>query len=425
MASPTLRIGIIATRLGGTDGVSLEADTWARTLRALGHEVHLFTGLAERPLERCRIVPRAFFGHPDVAAINAAVFGASASGTEPIEAARRAVAAMARELRCELERFTEASDVDLLIAENTLSLPVHLPLGLAIVRLADERGLPVLAHHHDLPWERSRFTPNAVVDILDEAFPPRSRHIHHVCINSGQRAELERRLGRPARVIPNIIEVDEATAAGTRTLELRQALGLAENELLVLQPTRVVPRKGIEHALELVRRLECPAVLVVTGAAGDEGHDYGSHLRALARLLEVRVAWAAELIAAESRSVPSGRGMFSLDEAFAAADLVTYPSLVEGFGRALLAAGRHRRPVVVNRYPVYDLDIRPLGFRAVEMQGFVSEATVAGVRAILDDAALQTDWADHNEQLVRRHFSTAVLRRELGAALAEVSVVRR
>jgi glycosyltransferase involved in cell wall biosynthesis len=421
MAVPsTLRIGVVATRLGGTDGVSLEADAWSRTLQGFGHVIHAFAGHTEAPVERCRVVPLAFFGHPDVAAINASVYGTAHAETEQVRSARDRLEALAHELRYELECWAGELDLDLLIAENTLSLPVHLPLGLAIGRLARRSGMPVLAHHHDLPWERSRFTPNAVEDVLDEAFPPRLPNIHHVCINSRQRGELERRVGRVARVIPNVIEMDEPVGWADQAGRLRRALGLSDDDLLVLQPTRVVPRKGIEHAIELVRRLERPAVLMVTGASGDEGDEYRAHLDELARLLDVRVVWASDLVAARRERQDPGSRAYSLDDAFQAADLVAYPSLLEGFGRGFLAAVRHRRPIVINRYPVYDADIRPLGFEAVELDGFVSEATVAQVRTVLDDPDLRGQWADHNEALVRRHFSTDVLRKELRSVLEEI-----
>ncbi len=419
MADPArLRIGVVATRLGGTDGVSLETDTWARVLRELGHVVECFVGLAQTPLHPCTIVPKAFFGHPDVETITANVFGTDGGDSEPVRQARQRCEVLAAELRRELEHWISGSGLELLIAENTLSLPIHLPLGLAISRLAASTGMPVLAHHHDLPWERSRFKPSAVEDYLEEAFPPRLPNVHHACINSQQRAEIHRRIGRTARVIPNVIELERPPRSADRSRRVRHALGLAAGELLVLQPTRVVPRKGIEHAIELVRRLQRPAALVVTGAAGDEGREHGAHLEALARRDGVHVVWAWERFAAGGAS-DSGQERFSLDEAFEAADLVTYPSRLEGFGRALLAAARHRRPIVVNRYPIYDRDIRPLGFKAIEMQGDVGETPLAEVRALLDDPRLRAAWADRNERIVRRHFSVDVLRRELPAALAE------
>ena len=65
-----LRIGFVATRFAGTDGVSLEAEKWAVELRAMGHDVYYFAGIVDRPAEKSRVVPEAFFGHPDVEAIN-------------------------------------------------------------------------------------------------------------------------------------------------------------------------------------------------------------------------------------------------------------------------------------------------------------------------------------------------------------------
>ncbi len=105
---------------------------------------------------------------------------------------------------------------------------------------------------------------------------------------------------------------------------------------------------------------------------------------------------------------------------YEAADLVTYPSLIEGFGNAYLEAVYHRRPVFVNRYPVYDLDIRPLGFRNIEMNGFLTETSVVETRQLLDDAARVHEWTDANFQLGLKHFSYETVRRGLRAELAEM-----
>ena len=47
-----LRIGIAATRLGATDGVSLELTKWVQVLERLGHECFYFTGISDRPSDR-------------------------------------------------------------------------------------------------------------------------------------------------------------------------------------------------------------------------------------------------------------------------------------------------------------------------------------------------------------------------------------
>jgi len=67
--------------------------------------------------------------------------------------------------------------------------------------------------------------------------------------------------------------------------DLREQIGLTPDDILILQPTRLVSRKGVEHAIELVRRLKEPrAKLVVSHSAGDEGLDYYQWLRDLAHV---------------------------------------------------------------------------------------------------------------------------------------------
>ena len=415
-----LRIGFVATRFAGTDGVSLEAEKWAVELRAMGHDVYYFAGIVDRPPDKSREVAEAFFGHPDVAAINASVFGDATSGRP--ESVSRAIDELTAHLKAALYGFVRDFDLDLLLPENAVTIPMHLPLGLAITQLAAESGMPVLAHHHDLPWERQRFAVNSVADVISAAFPPALPNVRHACINTAQREQIARRLGRSARVIPNVMDFEHPPPAPDAvTAGLRADLGLAEDELFVLAPVRVVPRKGLEHALELVARVGRKARLVISHAAGDEGLEYEARIREFARLLGVDVLWASDRVADFERGTDAdGRQLYALGDMYDACDLVAYPSLIEGFGNAYLEAVYHRKPVFVNRYAIYDVDIRPKGFRNIEMNGFVTEAVVEETRAVLDDAALIEEWTDANYAAGLRHFSHKSVRDGLRAELAEM-----
>jgi glycosyltransferase involved in cell wall biosynthesis len=414
-----LRIGFVATRFAGTDGVSLEAEKWADVLREMGHEVFYFAGIVDRPADHSQEVPEAFFGHPDVAAINEAVFGEVGAGRPP-EVERR-IGELTAHLAEQLRLFVRTFSLDLLIPENALTIPMHLPLGLAITRLAAETGMPMLAHHHDLPWERQRFLSNSATDIISAAFPPALPNVRHACINSGQREQIARRLGRVARVIPNVMDFEspppepDAVTAG-----IGADLGLAADERFVLSPVRVVPRKGIEHAIQLLARLDRPARLVISHASGDEGLEYAAHLQELADLLGVGIIWTDDRVAGQRGQLPDGRRSYTLGDMYAAADLVAYPSLIEGFGNAFLETVYHRRPIFVNRYAVYDSDIRPLGFRGIEMNGYVTASDVHATRELLDDPARIRAWADTNYRLGLAHFSYETVRRGLRAELAEL-----
>ncbi len=208
---------------------------------------------------------------------------------------------------------------------------MHVPLGLALTEFIAETETPTIGHHHDFAWERSRYKVSAASDYQMGAFPPVLPAIHHVVLNSYAARQLALRTGVSATIIPNVMdfETDPPRPDGY-TAQLRPALEIGPDEYLILQPTRVVPRKRIELAIELVRRLDLPCTLVISHASGDEGTTYASYLRELADLLEVRVLFAADRFGYERGQTPDGRPVFSLADAYLAADLVTYPSRVEG-----------------------------------------------------------------------------------------------
>ena len=61
-------------------------------------------------------------------------------------------------------------------------------------------------------------------------------------------------------------------------------------------------------------------------------------------------------------------------DAYLHADLVTYPSLVEGFGNSLLETIYFCLPAIVSQYPVHAADIAPPGFDFVEIDGEITDA---------------------------------------------------
>lgn len=110
---------------------------------------------------------------------------------------------------------------------------------------------------------------------------------------------------------------------------------------------------------------------------------------------------------------------YTLGDVYPHADLVTYPSAIEGFGNAFLEAVYYRRPIVVNNYSIYEVDIKPKGFRVVEFNGFISDDTLRQVCRVLTEPELAQRWAERNYQVARRHFSFTVLRQRLQSLLAD------
>lgn len=415
--SPTkLNIGFISTRFIGIDGVSLEAEKWAAVLERLGHTCYYFSGQSDRPDERNRIVPEAHFKHPDVERIYTAAFSERARRPEITSLLHQ----VKDHLKEQLIVFIRDFKIDLLVAENVLAIPLNLPLGLALTEFIAETNFHTIAHHHDFFWERKRFLVNCVWDYLNMAFPPHLPSIHHVVINSSAANQLSLRTGISSLLIPNAIDFNNPPAAPDGyTADVRSALGVAPDELFFLQPTRVVPRKGIEHSIELLSYLGRKARLVISHASGDEGYTYERHLREYAERLSVPVNFESDIIRERRGQLPDGRKVYSLWDVYPYADMVTYPSDIEGFGNAFLEAVYFRRPVVVNNYSIFDTDIKPKGFRVIEFDGYIDDDTVQRTRDVLDDPKRMRAMAEYNYQLAKRHYSFTMLERRLQTLLAE------
>jgi mannosylglucosylglycerate synthase len=239
-----------------------------------------------------------------------------------------------------------------------------------------------------------------------------------VVISSPAASQLSYRRGISARTIPNVMDFDHPPLPPDEYAStVRSDLKIANEEYFFLQPTRVVRRKGIEHAIELVRRLGLPAHLVVSHAGGDEGDAYEKHIRTFSQLLDVPTLFVSDIISDQRGLTADGRKIYSLWDVYPFADLVTYPSLLEGFGNAFLESVYFQRPILVNDYTIYAIDIKPKGFRAIELEGFITDDTVADVEKVLRNPALASEMAEHNYQLAQRYYSFAFLEHQLQALL--------
>jgi glycosyltransferase involved in cell wall biosynthesis len=409
-------IGFVATRISGSDGVSLEIGKWAEILERMGHTCFYIAGQSDQPEDRSRVIPEAHFMHPVVERISRECFHREIRTPELSELIHEMTWIIKEKLHSAFQKFA----LDLIIAENCLTIPMNIPLGLAIVETVMESGMPCIAHHHDFAWERERFLVNAVDDYLRAAFPPPLHQIQHVVINSQAAAEFSRRTGLPCRVIPNVMDFANPPAPPDQySQDLRAAIGLAPDDILILQPTRVVPRKAIEHSVELVRQLNDPRCkLVITHASGDEGDAYVQRIREYAELLNVPVIFADSWIYHQRGTRPNGQKHYTIWDAYHHADLVTYPSLYEGFGNAFLEAIYYKKPILCNRYGIYRTDIEPCGFHVILMDGFLTPEVVDQVRRVLHDKPQTQEMVEQNYQVARRFFSYERVEHELRPILA-------
>ena len=123
--------------------------------------------------------------------------------------------------------------------------------------------------------------------------------------------------------------------------------------------------------------------------------------------------FVSDIINEERGTTPEGRKIYTLEDIYPYADLVTYPSTFEGFGNAFLEAVYFRKPVVVNNYSIYHKDIKPKGFQVIEIDGYVTGDAVLKTNLVLKDASLRQRMVDHNYELGRRYFAYEVLESQL------------
>ena len=403
--------GFISTRFAGLDGVSLETGKWADMLTSKGCSVYFMAGMLDTDPAISYLAPKAFFGHEEIVKVQNAIFVEKKRTSE----VSKRIQELKEELKAEIQKFHEKFGFEILVVQNALAIPVNIPLGLAITEFIIETEIPTIAHHHDFFWERERFYTPLAIDYLRAAFPPVHPKIQHVVINSIAGQKFGSYTGSPWTLIPNVVdfkvlppEIDDYNC------DFRKEIGIDEDSLLVLQPTRVISRKGIETAAELVKRLDHPkALLVISHKAGDEGQDYLMRIEEFVKLIGVDLKIIADRIGLERGFDENGKKIYTLWDVYQHADLVTYPSAYEGYGNAFVEAIYFRKPIVMNRYSIFVADIEPKGFEVISFDNYITQQTINKINDLLKNPERITQMAENNYMLGWRYLSFEMLEEKI------------
>lgn len=403
--------GFISTRFAGLDGVSLETQKWADMLKSKGCSVYFMAGELNTDPLISYLVPKAHFKHEEILKLQHAIFVEKKRTSE----ISRKIQQIKEELKEEIKNYHSRFGFEILIVQNALAIPLNIPLGLAITEFIIETEMPTIAHHHDFFWERDRFSSHVASDYLRTAFPPVHPKIQHVVINSIAGHSLSYYTGESWTLIPNIVdfkimppEIDDFNR------DLKKEIGLDEDSVLILQPTRVVTRKGIEISLELVKRLDYPkASLVITHKAEDEGQDYLMRIEEFVKLIDVDLKIISDRIGHERGFDENGRKIFTLWDVYQHADLITYPSLYEGYGNAFVESIYFRKPIIINRYSIFIADIEPKGFDVISFDNYITNNTITEIKKLLHDPKRLSQMAEKNYMTGWRYLSYEMLEEKI------------
>jgi glycosyltransferase involved in cell wall biosynthesis len=393
---------LVSFRLGGSDGVSIEAEKWAGALRRLGWQV------------------------------------ITVAGSGPVDTRLEGLAMDAPEPPGRRELADSLAPADLVVVENLCSLPLNPPAAAVVATVC--AGRPTVLHHHDLPWQRPH--------LAHLPPPPDDPRWGHVTINELSRRELAEH-GISATTIYNSFDPDPlaVTAGGDggggggggpgggsggggggggpgggsggrggSGDRVRQELGVPPGARLLLQPTRALARKNVAGGLALAAAVGGTYWLL--GPAED---GYGPELDRL-----VAGARCPVLLGSGSRADTGGDGTrgtggtggtggtatgkvpLTIADAYAACDVVLLPSIWEGFGNPSVESATYRRPLAIGPYPVA-AELAAFGFR------WFDSAEPLPLAAWLDSP--DTDLLDHNQRIARDHFNLADLPGRLAAVI--------
>ncbi|MBW2644750.1 MAG: glycosyltransferase family 4 protein [Deltaproteobacteria bacterium] len=251
-------------------------------------------------------------------------------------------------------------DFDVLIAHNVLTMPFNLPFTAALHRMGQECRMPIISWNHDSPY----FYPDSpeYLDLFPWNILKRTyAGIHYVAISESRKKMFARLYGtrKHLHVIPNGIDPIRFFRLNPNTVRFIQEQRIFESEFLMVQPSRLLPRKNIELSIRVTRALHdlgVKARLLITGAYdphAPKSLEYYRKLKNLSRELGVEndVFIMAEYVFESGKSLSMDRSI--IRDLYLISDILFMPSLQEGFGIPLLEAGMIKLPVVCSNIPPF------------------------------------------------------------------------
>jgi len=410
-----MRIGIIIGRIGGVDGVALETEKWIDILKKLGHEVFIISGEFESwnmDYEHDHLFPALSFFSAEAEWEQRKAFFEPDKDPEPL---LDHVEKWSTMIEGVLLKWAENKKIEVILSENASALPCQLSMGIAIKKLIKRTGLPIVTHDHDFHWERGQRYISAHPEInqyVDDNFPLLLPDVKHAVINTFGVETFKKRFDIDAMLVPNVMDFNRVYGVPTPENEMfLRDVGVKSDEIALLQVTRIVRRKGIETAIDLIDQLHDKKLkLVITGNNhDDENKEYYNEL-----IDQIHKLNLSRQIIFASHKVLDHK---DLSDVYAHGRACTYFSTYEGFGNAFVEGVLAKKPIFVNNYkPVYMQDIGDKGFETVMIEdGNLTNEKIQQMSNIIYDPIRCKEIGEFNFELGKKHFSYDVLEEKLNA----------
>lgn len=443
-----MNIALCHYRVGETDGVSLEMDKWKKVLKNMGHKVYFIAG--STGTSDGYVIPEMNYRFEEDLKIERNAYLKLEEYQDEDELIR-AIKKLTLKIEEGLKKILIENKIDLIVPNNILSIGRSIPTATAFTNVIKELAIRCIGHHHDFYWERNNFsqpTCNFVRKVLEEYYPPKDDLISHVVINSIVQKELKVRRNLDSIIIPNVFDFDEKLwEVDNYNKDFRERLGIKDNDILMLQATRVTNRKAIELAIDVVGEMQkeenrkileeaklyngksfnrnSRIVLVLAGMI-ETADDYVERIKTRAKGSNVEMLFVNNLVE-HSRCVKNNNKIYSLWDTYVFADIITYPSIQEGWGNQFLEGLFAKKPMLVFEYDVYKEDIREKGFKVISLgdkyeldkydlakvsKGVIKRAAEECIKLLLDKD-YREKMVEENFQSGKKHFSLESLEERL------------
>ena len=394
-------------RVGWTDGVSLEIGKRIQVLKESGWTVSLLSGPNSSGADY--VIDELDFNHPGIKKITTNCFtqlSDYSSDHDLLEDIHKNSQIIKRKLDMILDEFSP----DFILLHNIFSHGRHIVCAKSFYDILSERKIPALATHHDFYWEREHLknpVSPLVSEYLNKYVPPVLPGLRHAVINSISAKKLVNSRGISADIIPDTWDfhlspwiIDEYNS------DLLKSFSLKENDIYILQATRIVKRKGIELIPPIIKRLNEPQylnllkgrelyngkivpedsqfVFLLAGYAEEEAASYRETIKQMMDRESIPYCFLQERISAE-RNFSGGIKKYSLFDTYPFADLISYPSQAEGWGNQFLEALFAKIPILIFEYPVFKKDIKIQGYKYISLGDEVHIDEKSGLIRIRQD----------------------------------------
>ncbi|MDA9557297.1 glycosyltransferase family 4 protein [Vibrio sp.] len=433
-----MKIALAHYRVGETDGVSLEMDKWALILENMGHEVVYIAGSQGTCPRTTHIIEELAILYPEDESLRMEMY---LHQNQPEDVLQVRSERLKQSVSKKLIDLIQQENIQILVPNNILCMGRSIPIGEAFCEAITQTGVTVINHHHDFYWERAFFSGSHYAFVqrsLDFHFPPKGDNIHHCVINTLAKNDLLNKKNIPSTYVPNVFDFHQPCwEKDNYNQDLRSRLGIQDKDVFFLQGTRLVARKGVELAIDVIVELEkmkssligktlyngkvfeADSRLVYAMVGLHEDHaNYVDLIREKCEQSGIDFIIDPTLIDHE-RTIKDGEKVYSLWDAYVDCDFVMYPSIYEGWGNQLLEAMFAKKPTLVFEYSVYEKDIQPIGCDFVSLGNTytvthnqlatvderITKRCAQDILSILFDAKQYQRMTNKNFELGKQHFS--------------------